>query len=484
MKTILIYDDNVRKSDIIKDIIGKRSFGSVVINRKKVKDYVLECVMSVFSDGIFKEIESEFDYAKIDQDFDLQNNGDTRVIYCLSNFFVTDTDKVALSFKKLPYIEDTYKATVDGKLAAIMFETVQDFKDFNKNLISGVSAEEMAETITNEFEIEGLTDISDAREFISCITGNFDSRFFNSLEGDDYVIVKSSSNKKKIKAEYDFYYLLPDDMKYWFVMPFDYEESEDKASYSMERLHITDLAIKWVHGSMDEDEFSELLDRYFYFFKSRHTKECTDEEYKAKADALYIDKVNDRIAELKKHPDYARIEQLLGVCADTDLDNLVSRYFVLKDKIERGISYKKELAIGHGDPCFANALYNKSTKTLKFIDPKGATSEEELFVNPYYDVAKLSHSICGSYDFFNNGMFDVRINTDNCCELDLPVNNDELKNIFKEKVEDNGFDYEAVRIYEASLFLSMLPLHMDNPHKVLGFILNAKNILDEIEEEV
>ena len=41
-----------------------------------------------------------------------------------------------------------------------------------------------------------------------------------------------------------------------------------------------------------------------------------------------------------------------------------------------------------------------------------------------------------------------------------------------------------MRIYEASLFLSMLPLHIDNPHKVFGFILNVKNILKEIEENV
>ena len=50
----------------------------------------------------------------------------------------------------------------------------------------------------------------------------------------------------------------------------------------------------------------------------------------------------------------------------------------------------------------------------------------------------------------------------------------------EEKTEENGFDYLSVRLYEASLFLSMLPLHIDNPHKVFGFILNAKNILEEI----
>ena len=56
--------------------------------------------------------------------------------------------------------------------------------------------------------------------------------------------------------------------------------------------------------------------------------------------------------------------------------------------------------------------------------------------------------------------------------------------IFKEKVQENGFDYLTVRIYEASLFLSMLPLHIDNPHKVFGFILNVDRILKEIEADV
>ena len=41
-----------------------------------------------------------------------------------------------------------------------------------------------------------------------------------------------------------------------------------------------------------------------------------------------------------------------------------------------------------------------------------------------------------------------------------------------------------MRLYEASLFISMLPLHIDYPQKVLGFILNAINILKEIEENV
>ena len=53
---------------------------------------------------------------------------------------------------------------------------------------------------------------------------------------------------------------------------------------------------------------------------------------------------------------------------------------------------------------------------------------------------------------------------------------------FKEYLEQHGFAYELVRLYEASLFLSMLPLHIDNPHKVFGFLLNGIAILREVNE--
>lgn len=154
----------------------------------------------------------------------------------------------------------------------------------------------------------------------------------------------------------------------------------------------------------------------------------------------------------------------------------------LKFKIESKNKFINKLVTGHGDPCFSNTIYNKSTQTLKFVDTKGAMTEDELWTNPYYDVAKISHSICGRYDFFNNGLFEIKIKSDFSYELDIPFNNKSFVKIFKEKAIENGFDFWTIRIYEASLFLSMLPLHIDNPYKVFGFILNAINILKEIEK--
>ena len=484
MKTIIIYDDTGRKSEVIADIIGEKGFADVVVKKRCLEEYYREAMEKIFSDVVWKKIHSVFEYAELVKQLEVYNMQDVRVIHCFSNYIVSDASVASLSFEKLAFIDEPFGAIDANRAVAALFPNLDSYISFCNNIIAGRKAWDLVKEMEEHFDISGMVDIGIIANFIQCVTGNFDSRYFNSLKGNEYTLVKSSTNKKKIKAEYDFYHLLPEDMKYWFVMPFDYKEDDEKASYTMERLHMTDLAIKWVHGSMDESEFSALMDKYFYFFKCRHSKSCSDAEYQAMADELYINKVNSRIEDLKKLPQYKRIETLLSAAGDCSIDSLVKRYYDLKEKIEARNVYTKELVIGHGDPCFANTLYNKSTQTLKFIDPKGASKEEDLWTNPYYDIAKLSHSVCGKYDFFNNGLFDIRIADDFSYDLDIPFDNSTYMKIFKQKAEENGFDYLTVRIYEASLFISMLPLHIDNPHKVFGFILNVDRILKEIEADV
>ena len=102
-------------------------------------------------------------------------------------------------------------------------------------------------------------------------------------------------------------------------------------------------------------------------------------------------------------------------------------------------------------------------------------------MNPFYDICKLSHSVCGSYDYFNSGMFEISLSETNTLTLSIDSDNERYIRIFKKKLSENGCDYRLIRLYEASLFLSMLPLHIDRRKKVLGFILNAVRIMDEVE---
>lgn len=493
MKIIIVYDNTMIPNELIQDVIGEKGFGDVIVKRKKLVDIykynILQCGGRERLEKIdWKEINTIYDIERlcISIQKNLRTNDDVRVIHCFSNYIITDCAKAQLTFEKIFYINEELLIQSEGKYAAIMFPTGEGYTEYLKKAIEYKSSYlALQDQHSSVLPIEGMTFIGEIFSFIQCITGNFDSRYFNSLKGSEYRIRKSSFNKEKIKSEYQYYHLLPEHMKCWFVMPFDYRETADEASYEMERLHMTDIAIKWVHGSIREEEFKELMDMYFYFFRDRSKKKVELSEYKKIRDELYVDKVKRRIDNLKELDAFKKINFLLENDESIkSIDCLYNRYLKLKERMEIKVCYQSESVIGHGDPCFANAMYNHSTKTLKFIDPKGALTEKDLWTNPYYDIAKLSHSICGRYDFFNNAMFDITIDENFNYQLSIPFDNTVYKQLFRQKVEENGYDYWTVRLYEASLFLSMLPLHIDYPHKVLGFILNANEILKEIEKNV
>jgi hypothetical protein len=487
MKNIIVYDNTCKPNEIIREVIGEKGFGDVVVKRKSLSIFYQDSINKMLKDTSAYTINTAYDIELLFNIIKKMDElEDVKILHCMLDHIISDEDKVGLTYKKLPYILENIKIVSDKKIAALMFENISSYVAFLKEAISQQSISKATEDMKiGALKIEGLNYIGEISNFIQCITGNFDARYFNSLQGTEYRLRKSSTNKKKIKSEYTFYHLLPEKMQTWFVMPFDYREDGQTTSYAMERLHMTDIAIKWVHGSIGKDEFSQLMDMYFYFFSEREEKAISKEEYLKCSDSLYIEKVSDRIRDLKALPEYQKISVLLSTNGNRKtIDDIYAWYLELKEKVEKRNNYPCRSVIGHGDPCFANALYNRSTRILKFIDPKGALCEEELWTNPYYDIAKLSHSVCGLYDFFNNAMFDISIDNEFKFLLSIPFDNAEYKTIFRNKVEENGFDYWSVRLYEASLFLSMLPLHIDYPHKVFGFILNAMNILKEIEENV
>lgn len=482
---IAILDDTIPKSEVIRDVIGKKGFTDVVVKRKPLREYFSELLHEVYPMAECQIVRSIFDLQALLQQLE-ESYEPAKVIHWFADYLIFEGEAVKLTWQKLNFIEDVYiMADERQQLVGIMFPSLTTYRQYLRKVCKVENSRQAARDIVEIMPVSGVVDIGVVGNFIQCITGNFDSRYFNSLQGDAYTLVKSSTNKRKIKAEYTYYHLLPDDMKIWYVLPFDYQEEEDKASYTMQRLHMTDLAIQWVHGSFDEAEFRQLMKLYFHFFADRHEKTVSAEEYRKLADALYMDKVEQRIHKLKTLPEYEAMAKFLSAgTEDGSLDVILEHYVALKERVEARLEYPCKSVIGHGDPCFANALYNRSTRTLKFIDPKGALTEEELWTNPYYDLAKLSHSICGMYDFFNNGLYSIEVNSNFQCQLNLDFDNKRYKEIFREALEQNGYDYWTVRLYEASLFLSMLPLHIDNPHKVLGFILNARNILKEIDEHV
>ena len=52
MKTVVIYDDTGRKSEVITDIIGSKGFADVVIRKRRLEEYYQEEIRRIFPDKL------------------------------------------------------------------------------------------------------------------------------------------------------------------------------------------------------------------------------------------------------------------------------------------------------------------------------------------------------------------------------------------------------------------------------------------------
>lgn len=474
-KLVVVYDDSIRASGRIKTILGDRSFGEMILKRQSMLARVRKIVKTVKNADIV--------VLKNFEKFDLNVFApDTIFLHLKASAAIIMPDDFAILLEKIIYTKNNILIKNKDVAVGAVFRDRAEYGRFlqdytHQGVLNFVKGDIIDANI--------FADLTDYNTLLMFISSGFDARYFNSLQGDAYTVTKRSTDKKKMKMEYSYYWLLPEAMKNWMVMPYDYKETKVDASYTMERMPMTDIAIRWTHGAVDIEELRNILDKTFYFFNHRAEKKITNEEYVEARDSLYVKKVKKRISDLKQKPEYGVLAQLVKSGTEFDsVDEIVDYYLRLYEKITKSKKVVPKSVIGHGDVFFANMLYSKELNLLRLIDPKGALTEAELWMDPYYDIAKLSHSVCGNYDFFNTGSYSVELDKDMKFVLTVHHDNTRAVEIFKTYLAKNGYDYILVRLYEASLFLSMLPLHIDNSHKVFGFILNAISILEEVETNV
>lgn len=475
-KVFILYDDRIRPNEKIAQVTGNKSYGNIIFKQKTIRrrlEEILEEKEYVLKFCPFLEEEKREESIGIV----LSDVQTASVVYLYSSYGIADPRSFGILLDKAQFLNRSKRVVVNRRTAALFFADTEQFREWIKKGSNPEGNEEM-ESLSGDM----LVDLSSFDTFIQYITSGFEARFFNSLEGDQYTVTKRSSNKDKIKSEYQFYYLIPKEMQHWFVQPYSYGESEESAFYTMERMHMTDLAIQYVHGAIAPEDLEQILSQLFYFLKTRCTKKITKEEYDRQSRRLYLDKVLERFETLKKDPYFEKMNGMIGMgTAYRDMSEVFSHYRSLYDRIHEKYSFEPLSTVSHGDLCFSNILYQRHANILRMIDPKGAKEETDIWMDPWYDLAKLSHSICGRYDFFNSGLYQVEIGEDLKLRLQVDFENQAYVQLFQKYLEENQFSYPIVRLYEASLFLSMLPLHMDNPRKVFGFLLNGIEILEEVE---
>lgn len=359
-------------------------------------------------------------------------------------------------------------ALLHGYLSAILADVRADYLD---DLL------EQCELVPDGLK---LVDLRDQIAFTEFLSSGFSVRHFNQIDQDRFLVVKRSADKDKMRREATYHRLLPDHVQHFFVQPFGLSEDASGASYRMRRLYVPDCAVQWVHRAFAPADYERFLDHVCHFLTVRPAREVAQADAQRRADKLYVDKVRDRIEVLMQTAVGRDVDALLLAGRQGGVEALLKDYLLMHAQLTKQ-RRPTRLALTHGDLCFSNILYSQPSQLLQLIDPRGADTDDELYDDAYYDVAKLSHSVLGGYDLIHAGLYHLVYSADLVLSIELDqAGLADLQASFVRRIEDLGYDSKLMRLYEASLFLSMLPLHVDAPKKVLAFALRARQIVDAL----
>lgn len=279
-------------------------------------------------------------------------------------------------------------------------------------------------------------------------TNGYTSRHFNVITEDSDVITKSSTHIEKINNEYKYYYYLPLVLQKYFVKPYDFKIENNIASYKMKKIECKNLGESLYSGQITTDQFKVILDKVCAFQQECIINGGIEQCNKEDSYNLVIKKTQDRI---KSFPELEHLLERLSLAYNEYIK-------------ERKTWYK---IISHGDLCLSNMLWPEQT-TLLLVDPRGADTPDDLYMDEYYDLAKLSHSILSKYDSII-----YKISSD-------ISNKNEIEALFLNFLKDANISINLLRVYEASLFLSMIPLHTDDEDNMRMFSTQCDKILSKI----
>lgn len=306
------------------------------------------------------------------------------------------------------------------------------------------------------------------------------TRYFNKTEAKLNYILKSSTDKKKIINEFNWFNSFPNELSYYSPRVWDLDC--DDASYKIEFIGAPTLQEKWVFGNLPDEFFSETIKDLFNLINKMHSHkyECDLETKISVLKKIYIEKtehrLSDFISESKFNPD---INIIINDVKYPTLNEFKNEIFLkLNDRIDN--ITKCGLDLMHGDLCFSNILLDNRSNSIKIIDPRGSLGNLDLNGNNNmgdygYDVAKLGHSLIGNYDFIVTGFYDLKCDLNHYIfdfKLDEHVS-DDLFIIFYDHAKNLGLSKGFVKAAITNLFLSMLPLHKESIERQYAFLVNA-----------
>lgn len=307
-------------------------------------------------------------------------------------------------------------------------------------------------------------------------------RAFNELEIKPPLVTKSGSQQNKIAAEANWFQQLPGELKVYTPQFLGVKEQAGKISYQLEYLHLTALNELYVFAQLPDMVWQRILSACFAFIDKSLAHQAQAGDKQASFVGLFQQKTLQRITHF---------------CNTHQLDTKKAWYF--NGKKSASIDQVSELSqqylpasgsasLIHGDFCFSNILYDFRTNNIKTIDPRGIDHQGGMarFGDAQYDIAKLSHSVIGMYDWIIAGYFELDFHPYKMqFDLHPSSHNIAVQKNFLTAVKDK-YRLSPANIYamQIQLFLSMLPLHSDQSKRQQALLANAFRLHALLQQEV
>lgn len=308
-------------------------------------------------------------------------------------------------------------------------------------------------------------------------------RVFNSLVATPNSITKRSADKNKMEAEAHWLQSLPVEMKHYAPAVWDAGEDGEVGYYQMEYYYLSSLANLFVFAKNPPYVWNDILKACNAFltdesrYKPEERQTVADQNRK-----LFAEKTQSRLALFasQQNIDLDHHWELNGMTVPS-LREICQR---TADMIETdNLDF---VTLMHGDFCFSNILYDFKSKGIKVIDPRGITSEGDLSVygDLRYDVAKMAHSVIGLYDFIIGGRFAYEESSPYQIQFRV-FENETVHNVQRifESMTFAGYSLQELSVLPMviHLFLSMLPLHHDNPIRQKALLANALRLYLQLD---
>lgn len=357
------------------------------------------------------------------------------------------------------------------------------------NFVQAVREYDMNKELSKE-SIKVWYDFGHANTYYKSRSIKTTEREFNSLSISQGYVKKTGIKEDKIVAEYNWFQKVPWEIKRFTPQLLDCGINNDsqKPYYILEYLSANPLNELYVYGENSSSFWAKMFEHCNNFLElcedsmDSETKRLKEAALIRESEFLLEEKTYTRLEEYKKVTGFDLKKEIIlnGQVSPSLLDiaNLCISE-AKKDYIVPGIL--------HGDFCFSNILYDSRADFIKVIDPRGFNSfEKTIYGDLRYDLAKLTHSVIGLYDYIVAGVMDFKVNSTYNMDLAFYQKDrvSEIQNIFMQNSFINGkLTVKSIMPITILLFISMLPLHSDNEERQRALLANAVRLFNLYQED-